>query len=579
MALLGPRLVSIPDSCGCNLTKATITPLTLDLIEAMGSIEYNREQMLMRMMESRAVGVPVNYLYDLLRSRMRTSGADGMLLKDQIFKRTVGRSSIVAPFKYRRRTRNWNAAYFTIQSGAASALAGTTVDGVTYGTGAWAITVVNNGAEFASALPDIVRYFKPGNYLYLQHLGSGDVAVGVHARIVAAEAITSTSARVTINPPFTNAQWTALSAANKAKYNPTSQGIVELLSNNISDYESWCVNQPFNNSEEMVVDWFQTSRFTRCKEKEYEEMLARIMNGEVNQFTRMFEHTPVAERNRQERMQYDKELMNTFFWGQRISPYQEDDIASSDFTNLEAVTDPEDATCVLEYKAGAVGVWEQLVENTRVVDLQNTALNLDDVFEMTYSLKRHRALDGQNHDTVVYMTDRLTKDRIDQAMTAYLRDRYGVTDLVRYVETGKLIDQVTQAEAWRYTTYDVPQHAFRIGIITDTYFDDRVDAFNHAGPGGGGIPYRGRMFMSLDWSDIHWNVYDTNTVQREYKGETTANANSTWSCVMKLNTKTYDLESTTWGVEIGDPNRSIAFFNFSDSCPTLSSYPCEPTTS
>src|SRR5690606_31710018 len=113
------------------------------------------------------------------------------------------------------------------------------------------------------------------------------------------------------------------------------------------------------------------------------------------------------------------------------------------------------------------------------------------------------------------------------------------------------------------------------------FFDDRLSAF---GDGSGGLQgsvdnkSRGRWLMGFDWNDLTIGVVETNSVRREYKGETTANANSTWSCVMKLNTKTYDLQSTTWDVEIGDFERHLLVENFSGACPKMTVSMCTPST-
>lgn len=560
MALTPPRLVTNADPCGGSLTKASVKPLTMDLIEAMGDIEYNQERLLARMLESRAVGVVQNTLEDLLNSRIRK------VHKNELQSKNVQMQSIIAPFKYRRRERNFKSGDFNVDSGTATPGAGS--NGIP--ASSWRITVNLGYAQFQSPLQDIERYFLPGNYLNIEHEdGSNNKLTTVHKIVAAGVGTTANTAIVDIAALFNDTDWGNLTSGQKAVYQPV-HGLISLLTNNVSDYESWCYNQPTNNNNELVVDWIQTTRFSRCTTKEFEEQLIRILNGEVNSFQKNFKVLEVAKRNKQMREEYNRQLMNTVFYGQRISQYQVDNLAAANFEKLEAVTDPEDPTSILEYKAGAVGIRTQLAENGRVVDLQGGTINLDDFFEWLYFVRRHRRLDNMEHDVIDMFTDRKTKDKWDQTIIRWLKARYG-SEITRYVESGKTLVDGTNFVQFDYTVYDIPNHHFRLAIFTHAFFDDRIDAMS---PGHKNI---GRQIWVIDWFDIYRGLISTNTAKREYKGETTANANSTWSCVMKMNTKYFDLESETWCVEIGDYNRHLIVENFADACPSLTVDACDPT--
>ncbi|HUX20095.1 MAG TPA: hypothetical protein VMW69_02575 [Spirochaetia bacterium] len=535
----------------------------MDLIEAMGTIEYQQEALFARMMESQAVGVVPNTLNDLLTSRIQPVG------KDEFHRTTIGKQSMIAPFKFRQRERNYTSSYFRVTAGEANAAAG-----VTLPASAWDMVVDVGGAQFASPLPDVFRYFLPGNHLTLEHK-SGTAAVTATVKIVAVADIDGDTATVTVQAPFTTAGWAALGAGDKAKFQP-EWGVATLLTNNVSDYESWCHNQPWNNPNELIVDWFQTSRFARATNKEYEEMLGRILNGELNGFQKNFKYIDVVKRNQMMRQEYQKQWMNSVWFNGRISEIQVDNLATSNFTSLEQVVDPEDPSCVYEYKANAVGIHTQLVENSRRLDLAGGDLDLDLILDMAYVMQRNRKLDGKPHDTIDFMTDRFTKNRIDQILISFLKSEYGY-DIHQYVTKGQVVIEGTNIIDWTYTLYDIPKHAFQLAIFTHPFFDDRLDAFGDAGSAGADITPRGRMLVAMDWNDIVIGAGDANTVHREYKGEVTANANSTWSCVMKLNTKFFDLESTQWDVEFGDYERHLIVENFSANCPSIVSSPCAVT--
>jgi hypothetical protein len=554
-----PRIVSISDPCGCSLTKASVIALTPDRIEAMGDIEYNMEAIFARIQEARTVGVVPNTLYDLLMSRI--SHAD----KGQLHKKTVGRQSIIAPFKYRRRERNLISSYFNVTGGAANANAGNTVDSVVYPTSAWDLSIDTGPGQFKSELKNLARYFLPGNYIVVEHLSGSNAAYTTAHKIITAVDASETVATVTVSAPFTAAGWAALDAGEKAPFQPES-GAVQLMSNNVSDYESWCYNQPTNLSNELIVDWFQTSRFTRCRNKEYEDMLRRIMDGEVNQWLKNFQHLDPAKRNKLEFIEHEKQWMNSVWFNQRLNEFQTADPTWDDIEALDQVVDPEDPSCVYEIKANALGIKTQLGENGRVVDMQGADLDLDMIFELAYVMRRNRQLDGKTHDTIDYLTDRKTAAQIEKVLIAYLKAEYGY-DISRNVDMGKVIDS-TGVVAFDYKRFDIPKQQFQIALITHPFFDDRIDAFQTASKS------RGRMLVAMDWNDVNIGILETNSQKREYKGQTTANANATWSCVMKLNTKEYDLRSTTWDLEFGDFSRHQIVENFGSGCPYIDAEPC-----
>lgn len=555
--LLGPRIYRNESACGCTLTRASFSPLTLDLIEAMDNTEY--AQMMMRVMESRAVGVPANTLYDLLLSRIDYVG------KSQLHQVKVGGpTSIIAPFKFRERERNWTTSVFRVKAGAVHPSAG--AGGIH--PGAWRLTVDVGSSPWASPLKHLARYFQAGSWINVEWQTGATVALDVAMKVISASDNSADEAYVFVEPPFTSAGWTALSEANKNKYRPYF-GIIHRLTNNLNPYESGGYNEPTNLNRERVVDWFQHSRYYRCTEKEYEEALQAVMTGKINSFARDFKYLNVVERNKQMRLEYDKAFMNTCWFGQRINEFQVDDLASEAFTSLPAVVDPIDTDCVLDRKAHAIGIHTQLVEKSRRIDFQGGALNLDLLLPALYTLKRNREIDGKSHDTIDLMGPRYTKDGFDQVMIRYLKERYGY-NLDKMIEEGKTVDEATKGVAWRYTAYDLPKEGLRIAFFTHPFFDDRVSAFSDAGDGGANLSARGRWLVALDWDDIKIGVAEHMTVHREYKNDITAQANLTLAQTMKLNTRYFDMEDTYFDIELGDHARHLLVANFNDACPSLS---------
>lgn len=563
------RIVSIPDSCGGTLTAATITGLTPDRFAAMANTEYNLARVIAESLEARAVGVVPRSLNELLMSRIKEVG------KGEIQRRKVGKQSIVMPFTYRRRKTNIASDVFSIVSGAANAAAGTTVGGITYPSSSWDIVVGVGPSKYASNLTALERYFLPGQYLFVENFDSTG-AVGAKTaymtafKIIKSVNTSSTTATVTIAANYSTAGWAALSAGQKAVFHPTF-GVVQVGLNNVHDMESWCYNEASDLSQSLIVDWHQTSRYTQCHNDEYDRILGEIVGGKVNEFIGNFQYLPLAEQNKRQRLQYEKKFMNSIFYGQRINELQ----SPETYDQLPQVVDPDDGT-VYEYKANALGLRTLLAAENQVVDAGGGPLDLDLLFSLAYDLKRNREVDGSTVTVVDFMTDKDTANIIDIVLLKYLRDTFGY-NVTQFYEPGKVLDG-SGVVKFTYKKYDIPAIGFQIAIFVDPYFTDRVTQFGDGSGGANGavnFKSRGRAIWAIDWTDFDIGVIGTNSANREYRGETFANANSLYSCVITPNTKHYELRSTTHTTRLGDAKRSLMIENFNlDTCPTLTLNPC-----
>lgn len=573
MALLDKhRIVNVPDGCGGTLTAATITGLTPATFEAMANTEYNLARVIAESLEARAVGVVPRSLNELLMSRIKEVG------KGEIQKRKVGKQSIIMPFTYRRRRTNVASDYFSITGGTANVNAGTTTGGVTYPTSAWDITVGLGPSPYASSLTSIEKYFLPGQYVFVENLDDAGAAGARTAymtafKIIRAVNATSTTATITIAANYTTAGWAALSAGQKAVFQPTF-GVVQIGTNNVNDFESWCYNEASELSQSLIADWHQTSRYTQCHNDEYDRILNEITNGKVNEFLSTFQWMPLAEQNKRHRLQFEKKWMNSIFYGQRIDEKQ----APDTYDELPQVVDPDDGT-VYEYKANALGIRTLLAAESQVIDAAGGPLDLDLLFSLAYDIKRNREVDGSTVTVVDFMTDKDTAHAIDIVLLKHLRDTFGY-NVTQFYEPGKVLD-ASGVVKFTYKKYDIPQIGFQIAIFVDQYFTDRVTQFGDGSGGSNGsvdFKSRGRAIWAIDWSDMDIGIVATNTAKREYRGETYANANSLFSCVITPNTKHYELRSTTWTVRLGDAKRSLMIENFSLSdCPTLTLNACVTT--
>lgn len=564
------RIVSVPDSCGGTLTAASITGLTPARFEAMASTEYNLARVIAESLEARAVGVVPRALHELLSSRIKE------VHKDEIQKKKVGRQSIIMPFTYRRRKTNVSSDYFRITAGVVNPNANTTVGGIAYPNSSWDITVTAaTPSQFASALTNVERYFLPGQYLFIESKDTGasagsQTAYSTAHKIINAVNVSSTTAKITIAANYTSAGWTALTTPQKAVFQPTF-GVVQIGTNNVNDKEAWCYNEVAENVNSLIVDWHQTSRYTQCYNDEYARILKEITSGKVNEFLSTFQHLPLAEQNRKQRLQYEKKWMNSIFYGQRINELQD----PATFEQLPQVTDPDDGT-VYEYKAGALGLRTLLAAEGRVIDAQGGPLNLDLLFQLAWELKQYRETDGSNVEVIDFMTDKDTANIIDIVLLKYLRDTFGYS-VTQFYKPGEIRD-ASGTVRFSYKQYDIPTIGAKIAIFVDSYFTDRAMQFGDGSGGNNGsanIKSRGNSIWAIDWSDFDIGLIGTNSATREYRGEAMANVNSLFSCVITPNAKHYDLRSQTHTTRLGDAKRSLVIENYNlTTCPTLTLSPC-----
>jgi hypothetical protein len=553
-----PRVISVSESCGCTLTRASITGITPAAFEALGTQEIDFHRLIGQAAEARMIGVPERPLRDLLMSNIKN-------IKGALGKEPVQNQSVILPFIYRNQRTNVNSNYFSIESGVAPSDAGTG----SVPAHAWDLKVNTGPSPFKSPLQNIQKYFLPGQTIFvltLEDPTGTKIARTLQYQILRAVNADSggvAKATVTVVPNYTASGFAALSSGEKAVYHPTTVGGTVLVgANSVSDYESWCNNENAENNRKLLTYWLQTSRDSTCYNDEY---LKALNAAYTSEYFKKFRELPLAEQNRLQRAQSERKWLNSVFYGQRINENQ----SPETYTSLPQVTDIEDSSCVYEYKSNALGIRTQLGDCSRITDQQGAALDLDFVFEMLYNLKRNREVTGGSIDVIDAMTDRLTADSIRQLMSTYYKAKYGV-DTMRYYTVGQKLEFNNQV-LFNYDRYQVPEVGVELAVFHDPYFNDHLAAFTDGTGGTTNIQSRGRKLWFLDWSDISIGIAGTNSVKRNYPD---ANTNALYKCVITPNVKHYELRSTKWTVMVEDPNRHAIVENFSDACPTLTVAAC-----
>lgn len=111
-----PRLISVDDSCGCTLTRASIQAFTPELFEEQGFKEVGMDRVIGQMKEARMAGVAERSLTDLFLSRT-------VPLKTQSLFQS-GQRSVIAPFVMVPQRSVVNANWFNLVDGEADPNAG-----------------------------------------------------------------------------------------------------------------------------------------------------------------------------------------------------------------------------------------------------------------------------------------------------------------------------------------------------------------------------------------------------------------------------------------------------------------------
>jgi hypothetical protein len=546
------RLINVTASNGCTLTRASIMGMTPDMFEAQGMTEVGMDRVYANLQEARLAGYRENTLQALLMSRI--SSIKGQLTKTRV----PGSESIILPFISRRQKRNINSNYWKIASGTPNPQAGV----CDVHPGAWDLVVQNNPSTYATTLLNLERYFLPGKALFVEYSnGSTNVAYRLQYTILAA-ATTATVTKVTVAPNYSSTGWLALAAASKLPYqvggvsggNAVAGTIGYLGVNSVSDYESWSGQDVVENPNSFLNYFLQTSRIVH----EYTDEYLKALNAALtSQYYKQFTQMPLSEQRRRQQAKYDRDMLNSAFYGQRINENQ----TVEGYRNLPTVRDPNSSDCVLEYKSNALGFHTQLNDCTRVLDHQGNPLNLDTLVAALYNVKRAREADGSEVDTIDIMTDRFTAGMIQDLMIDFYKKKYGAVTNRNYQpdQALKFNDQVML----NYNTYQLPPEmgGFNLAVFWHPFFEDKLAAMGGAN--------RGRVLWALDWTDIELGVAGTNSKVRQ-----TNEADELYQYIMKVNVKHVTMNSMTWTAIIEDPNRHYIVENFSAACPTITVSGC-----
>lgn len=563
----GPRIFSPSDTCDGSLSSFDIQGLTPATIEGLLADKAIDEAFIYRqIMTARISGARENSLMDLMMSRISS-------VKGEMTKTSIGpNKSFFLPYIMREQEDNINVNAFQIEAGVDNPLAGQTVNGVYHPTHSRLITVRGSNSQFYTEVTKINRYFLPEEYAVVLNTTAGGVATTEpFFKIIDAEEFVdggdplTPKAFVVVVPNLTEAGFIALGGPEQDAYR-VERGVIMLGVNSISDYESWCHQQPSESSNRLIAHWMQTSRYTHCYDDITSEYLKRIMDGKVNPFLQKFRELPLSEQNRKQYAVYERKLMNSFWYGQAIDENQ----TVEDYRGLPAITDPRKPDTFIEYKSNALGVKTQLRACNRIVDGNNAPLDMNFLEESLYNLKRFREAEGGNVESIDCFTDRFTASRLRSLMANVYKARYGQAWETHFKPAEQI--KFGQQVMFNYQSYAFDEAGVMLNVYVHPFFSDFKLHFSSTGDPD--LASRGNQLIMVDWTDIEWGVSGTASKTTKFPN---VDADEDFQCRIKANIETVEMQSMQWSPIIEDPKRHMIFENFSDECPEMRVSPCPVT--
>ncbi len=500
--------------------------------------------------EIKACGARQNGLYDFLMSNKRLFG-----------RRSVGSqplsfgSSEIMPFVMAEQKSVINTEYWSVVN--------------LYNTSGSSYVI---HVRSRTSVPLDERWFVPNMNVFVFARSSTGTALRGSFLVTSAQASSfggNSTILVTATSQNDTLGW--VSKANFTQFtggSPLSAAFLVRGSANVQDVERWCFNRPALNDRKHVAFWYETDRYTMCTDQLYEKWFARLQEG--NEYFRKFGDVDQAKRNKQLGDMFQREWVNKFFWGKRISTNQS--LASyrsltqvTTFSNsTQGLYTPGEGRCV-GYKANAIGAYEQLAECGRVFDLQNQPINLVELFEnLLYQIWRARGDQGIPNDVIEIFTDSFTAKQFQRAMVRYYDNiSEGLARMNFEMKIKEMASEKSGALGFRFREYDLDYPVTKIRIVTHAFFDDMASAAVAEGIGSAG-----RFLWIMDFNSIYPAIITSNRkVHTTGEIEKLAAIDRDYACVMENPTQEVSLNSLTWATVVECPDTSAIVEGFNSDIP------------
>jgi len=407
-----------------------------------------------------------------------------------------------------------------------------------------------------TGIPADATWFNPGEYVFITGIGEGGVQINCSYKITTSELNQDGTAVVVVMENMSSASY----LQSEQKQNPTS-GIAIRGTNNVSDFESFCVQPPGILNKTFEEFWIQTSRTSLCVDELYEEYRNLILAQ--NEIYSQFYYLPTTEYNRQVGEDWSRRMANAFMYNIAL-PYQ----TVSTLEQLESIEaiDPLNPSgrCVGK-RANAIGVYEQHVQCGRVVDLAGGALDLMTLFNEFYKLSRIReSIGSPNPNNIDLLMPSTYAVKFQDAMLSYFKSK---TDSMWRLNSdlSSKLEQSPLGFKWRSFQLDWPD--VKINVITDRYFDDYLDQCKRIAIAENKpeLENLGRKIWIIDWSNNYKGIIASNRITTKTADiKQLAQIDPTYRCIMQVPTTSTTLTSETWTVICETPQADLIIENISN---------------
>lgn len=579
-----PRLFDPTVQRDGSITADSFTHMTPEQFRQLRNTDIGGYNMYLNARTARISGARENTLVDLLYSTSRdVSGNQGKNAdKDQrIPFKGVNAPDGFLPYMILYQEDIMNIRMFNLVGADADPDAGQVVDGETRHPGAWRLILEGSQESFKATkeIPDIKRHFIVGeNVIILTHDPDTDGISEPYMEIVAVDDAPDgpggrSRAYVVVKPNRTAAWWNTATDDEKAEFQPTT-GLVKLALNSVSDYEDYCRNQPVNANLRLKYFFFQTMRYTHTWEEEGMKMLSKILGDSggsdlaVNPYWKQFKALPMAQQEAQMRQTWDEKMVNTVFYGQGRSEFQDPENYKSAGDDKIYDDFQYGTQRFLAYKTNLVGFLPQLRAAGRTVDFANKRLDFDvllETIEETIAFRNNDRNTGMSHESITFLCTRATFLDVQKLMVDYYKRHLGATavDLEAY----KLAKFDKIGPDWKSASYEIRDIQAMIQFIQVGHLTDER---RHA-KAGTKMAARLNCLMGIDWTDAYVGRADTARRKTEFPQP---DFDPAYRCRIKIPKHYTELESQTLTAVIEDEKRHLIIENFNDECPKLTYRDC-----
>lgn len=518
----------------------------------------------------RAYGAKTNGLYDFFAAHTRILGPRRMTVEGM-----QNGMRMILPFVRMQRNRNINNVYWTVA-----------VDASTAGYNQTDDIVLRISSQHS--IPLDARWFPAGMRFFVLgvHTASGSPAAGDTAYRLAFSVVSSqvvdTYIEVTASPQnaasyFADDDEAAMQAKAEVPTDLDEAGVLGVLvrgTPNVANSESHCAEIPGLNNTQLVPFWIETTRYSMCEDELTMKYLQALREG--NPYFKMYGDVETVKLNRQIVEDFQARHAWNLFFNKPLNSNQ----TLAAWNSLPSITLPNmpqvqigdgydvfsigavEGRCVGK-RANAVGIYEQLAQCERVVDLEGESLDVRQLINTLIYIQRNREGANIPADIIELYTDSITGRELGYAILQYMVNRFPTdANSNSVLRINRMLDD-NKAEqgpfGFRFLRYALDYPKCELRIVTHRFFDDMLAAYKAVSMDAGG-----RMIMIPDWTTIYPAVFNTQTVVNQSGSlQDLAKIDDTMMCVMEVPTRKQRLTSTTYTMVCEAENTSAIIENFS----------------